>query len=102
MDERHESRAIRALGGRFNTTKLYHALNLDNNYKTTIYMIDSAIMKLSKLTKCDRVYRGMTGGLLPEQFWKSDDQGVRGGIEFAFLSVTRERDVAMTCAASRH
>ena len=99
MDERHESRAIRALGGRFNTTKLYHALNLDNNYKTTIYMIDSAIMKLSKLTKIGPVYCCLSNEVeLNQKFWATDDLGVCGGVEVPFISATRDHETVVRSA----
>ena len=59
---------------------------------------NSAIVKASKLTKADKVYRGVAGGVLPERFWTPDEHGVRGGVERAFLSTTYERGVA----AHRH
>ena len=37
---------------------------------------------------------------LPDEFWKANDAGVRGGIESAFMSTTVNRDVAMQYAAS--
>ena len=38
--------------------------------------------------------------MLPEQFWKANEYGVRGGIEGAFMSTTVDRQVAMNYAAS--
>ena len=70
-------------------------LTKGNKYVTTIHAINSAVIKLSKLSKAGKVYRGVCYGLLPEQFWKGDESGVCGGIEFGFQSTTRERAQAV-------
>ena len=70
-----------------------------NRYTTTIYVVTSALIKASKLTKAETVYRGMAGGTLPKQFWESDASGVKGGVEFAFMSTTTNREVAFQYAA---
>ena len=70
-------------------------LTKGNRYVTTIHAINSAVIKLSKLSKAGKVYRGVCYGLLPEQFWKGDESGVKGGIEFGFQSTTREREQAV-------
>ena len=67
---------------------------------TTIHVINSTIVKTSKLTKVDRVYRGVKGGVLPEAFFTPNEQGVCGGVEKAFLSTTFDREVAMHYARS--
>ena len=69
-------------------------------YVTTLHAINSGIIKLSKQTKACTVYRGVAGGVLPEQFWTPNEFGVRGGIEGAFMSTTKDRRVAMQYAAS--
>ena len=66
-----------------------------NSYQTTIHAINSAVIKLSKLTQAGKVYRGVCFGKLPEQFWKASSDGVKGGIEFGFQSTTRERRQAV-------
>jgi NLR family CARD domain-containing protein 3 len=71
-----------------------------NKYVTTTHVINSAIVKLSKLTIATKVYRGVGGGVLPESFWRPNEQGVKGGIELAFMSTTFERGVAMKYAKS--
>ena len=71
----------------------------DNKYVTTTHVINSAIVKVSKLTKATKVYRGVAGGVLPESFWRPNDQGVKGGIESAFMSTTFDRNVAMHYAS---
>lgn len=57
-----------------------------NMYVTTTHVINSAIVKASKLTRVAKVYRGMAGGVLPPSFWRANEQGVKGGIEAAFMS----------------
>ena len=38
-----------------------------NTYTTTLHVINSAVVKLSKLTIASTVYRGVGGRVLPEQ-----------------------------------
>ena len=52
-----------------------------NRYTTTLHCINSAVIKLSKLTVAAKVYRGVSGGLLPEACRVPNEHGVRGGIE---------------------
>ena len=52
-----------------------------NLYTTTLHVINSAIIKLSKLTNATKVYRGVSGMGLPDAFWTANDYGVKGGIE---------------------
>jgi NLR family CARD domain-containing protein 3 len=53
-----------------------------NRYTTTLHVINSAVVKLGKLQRAEKVYRGMAGGVLPEQFWTASEQNVRGGCEY--------------------
>ena len=64
-------------------------------------MINSAIVKLSKLTVATKVFRGISGKALPESFLKENDFGVKGGIEGAFMSTTLDRNVAMQYASTK-
>ena len=50
-----------------------------NAYVTTLHAINSGILKLSKLTPASTVYRGVSGGVLPPQFWEANEHGVMGG-----------------------
>ena len=65
----------------------------DSRYVTTLHCINSAIVKLSRLAKPQTVYRGVAGCVLPSEFWLG-----QGGVEFAFMSMTVDRDVAMRYA----
>ena len=58
------------------------------------------IIKASKLTKAARVYRGVSGGVLPESFWMPNKQGARGGVERAFVSTSHKRSEAMWYATT--
>ena len=52
-----------------------------NRYCTTLHIINSCIVKTSKLTVASTVYRGISGGLLPDAFRNPNQFRVRGGIE---------------------
>ena len=64
-------------------------------YATTIHAINSCVIKLSKLAKAEKVYRGLSGGTLPKEFWQPNEHGVKGGIEYGFSSTTTDRDKAV-------
>ena len=69
-----------------------------NRYTTTIHAIVSGIIKLSQIAELPesrKVYRGLGGMILPEKFWKPDEFGCKGGVEYGFMSTTTERDVAI-------
>ena len=65
-----------------------------------MHVINSAIVKSSKLTVAAKVYRGVAGGRLPDSFWTPNEYNVRGGIEGAFLSTTLDRKVAFDYAGN--
>ena len=69
-----------------------------NPYTTTLHAINSAVIKLGKLTAAKKVYRGIQGKSLPEQFWSANEFGVKGGVEKAFMSTTLDSRVAMRYA----
>ena len=46
---------------------LFEELCFGNKYTTTLHAINSAIVKLSKLTKATKVYRGLSGRGLPHR-----------------------------------
>ena len=73
-------------------------LTLGNMYVTSLHVINSCIVKGSKLTKADRVYRGFGSGVLPSTFWEPNEFGVKGGVEAAFMSTTTDKRVAMQYA----
>ena len=78
--------------------KLAKELTKGNGYPTTIHAINSCVIKLSKLTKAGKVWRGIKDATLPKEFWVPNEMGVRGGIEYAFSSTTVDREQAMMYA----
>ena len=55
-----------------------------NKYPTTLHGVNSAVIKLGKLTVATKVYRGVSGAVLPDSFWTPNAFNVCGGIESAF------------------
>ena len=53
------------------------------------------VLKLSKLTKACKVWRGIKDAKLPPEFWVPNELGVRGGIEYGFSSTTTDKDQAI-------
>jgi hypothetical protein len=70
-----------------------------NGYVSTLHAINSCIVKTGKLSQAAKVYRGISGGRLPDEFWTPNEFGVRGGIESAFMSTTLNRQVALMYAS---
>ena len=69
-----------------------------NLYATTIHVLNSCIVKLSKLTRVGKVYRGLADGALPERFFTPDTYNVKGGVEPAFMSTTADEEIAKAYA----
>ena len=42
----------------------------------------------SKLTVVSKVYRGVSGRVLPKEFWEPNEYNVCGGVEPSFMSTT--------------
>ena len=63
-------------------------------FVTTLHVLNSAILKLSRVQPAEKVFRGNQGGVLPDQFWKPNKDNVRGGIELGFMSTTTNREIA--------
>jgi hypothetical protein len=68
-------------------------------FQTTLHVLNSAILKVSRTQTACKVYRGVKGGRLPNQFWEPNAKNVRGGTELAFMSTTKNRSVAKNFAA---
>lgn len=68
-------------------------------FATTTHVINSSVIKLSRVQKAEKVFRGTKGGRLPGKFWKPNSDNIRGGIEVAFMSTTTNRAVAMNFAS---
>jgi hypothetical protein len=79
--------------------KAWKALCMGNDYVTTIHAINSCVLKLSKLTKAAKVWRGIKDARLPPEFWVPNEMGVRGGIEYGFSSTTTDKAQAQAYAS---
>ncbi len=71
-----------------------------NWYTSTIHAINSAVVKLGKLSKATKVYRGISNRALSKEMLMPNEYNVRGGVEFAFMSTTPIKKVAMEYAES--
>jgi hypothetical protein len=70
----------------------------ERHYTTTIHAIASALQKVARVTMLPdggKVYRGMSGVLLPEKFQVADEYGCRGGVELGFLSTSTNKEQAL-------
>ena len=70
-----------------------------NGYVNCIYACASGMRKISRLScipQGRRVYRGMGGVKLPKKFLTEKEGGGRGGVDYAFLSTTTRREVAVS------
>ena len=57
-----------------------------NRYTTTLHCLNSAIVKLSKIQKAVKVYRGMSRAALPKTFWHPSETNCRGAVEVSMRS----------------
>jgi ankyrin repeat protein len=79
---------------------LYEVFCKSNNlFSTTIFVLVSAVQKLSRCMRIPSdmlLYRGL-GGLmqLPDSFSQADANGCKGFTEFGFMSTTADRSVAV-------
>ncbi len=71
----------------------------DNRFSTTIFVLVSAVQKLSRCMNMPAgmiLYRGLGGTLeLPDSFTIADHNGCKGYCEFGFMSTTADRSVAV-------
>ena len=57
--------------------------------------LSELIGRVSPRRQGGKVYRGMSGVLLPEKFRVPDDFGSRGGVELGFMSTSTSKDQAL-------
>ena len=81
--------------------KAAEELCFGNQYVTTLHVINSALLKMAKIQPAERVYRGMAGCFLPEEFMKPNEFNVCGGVEYGFMSTTTDREVAVHYAGAK-
>ena len=80
--------------------EIYQALKDGNNvYTTTIYVLASAVISISRETKLRlgmKLYRGLGGDkTFPPHFYQSDEKGRRGMLEWGFMSTTADKAIAI-------
>eukprot|EP01051_Picozoa_sp_SAG22_P011676 SAG22_NODE_1146_length_5374_cov_7.602654_3_plen_696_part_01 len=73
--------------------------SVSNRFVTTVHCINSGILKLSRLQPACKMYRGVSGMLLPRCFLEPDQFNVRGGVEYGFMSCTTDVHVACEYAS---
>merc|ERR1719189_3197962 len=78
--------------------RLFNDLCKGNKYTTTLHLISSAILRLSKLLPAVTVYRGVRGGELPSELWDPNVLNMRGGFEIGFMSTTLDKAAAFLVA----
>ena len=69
-----------------------------NNYETSIHVLVSAVLKISRsfeIPSARKVYRGLGGLSLGSEWFTNDERGVRCGVELGFMSTTQNRNVAL-------
>lgn len=74
-----------------------------NQYGTTIHAINSCVIKLSKVVKSCKVWRGVAGARLPPDFFNVNDFGVCGGTCVAAIAVVSSPHLTLRarCALPR-
>ena len=55
-----------------------------------------ALAIVTIVTHVTQVYRGLTDKKLPQRCLQKDSKNVQGGIDFAFMSTTKKREVRVT------
>jgi hypothetical protein len=70
-----------------------------NLFATTIFVLQSAVLKISRAMKIptgEKLYRGLGREVeLPDSFYKEDEHGCLGYLEYCFLSTTSHRETAV-------
>mmetsp|Transcript_32511 Transcript_32511/g.75742 ORF Transcript_32511/g.75742 Transcript_32511/m.75742 type:complete len:1094 (-) Transcript_32511:948-4229(-) len=75
-----------------------------NSYTTTLHAICSGVIKLGRVWSIPpsrRVFRGVSGLVLPPNFWSPDSHGCCGGVELGLMSTTTKREVATHYSMSK-
>ena len=76
---------------------------LGNRYVATIHAINRCLVKLSKVTPAQKLYRGVSGMRLPDCFFEYSDATYRvsGGVEFGFMSASADKEESLKYATAR-
>ena len=71
-------------------------------FTTTLHVVNSGMIKLSRLQPACKIYRGVHGMRLPAPFEQPNVHNVRGGVEYGFMSATLDRRIAELYAGMAH
>ena len=72
-----------------------------NLYTTSLHVVNSAVLKLGKLARATKVYRGISKKTLPRSMMYDDlASNTRGGIEFGFTSCSKQKEEAVKYATA--
>lgn len=77
---------------------IYPGEDVRDRFTTTLHVLNSGVLKISRLQPAMQVYRGISRMKLPRQFTEPDQYNVRGGVEYGFMSTTTDESIAMTFA----
>jgi hypothetical protein len=76
-----------------------------NVYTTTIAVLVSAVVGISRETRLEaglKLYRGLGGDrTFPPAFFKSDNKGRKGMLEWGFMSTTADKTIAIQYSGIR-
>ena len=75
-------------------------INRGNLYVTTIFELQSGILRLAKITQASPIFRGIPG-LLPHEFFTPDAFGLQGGCDVGFAGASTERAIAIDHGSTR-
>jgi hypothetical protein len=70
----------------------------DNTFSTTIFVLVSAIQKLSQhmfVPQTMRLYRGFNSLDMPDSFFDTDENGCSGFVDWGFMSTSSNKAVAV-------
>lgn len=67
-------------------------------FTTTLHVLNSGVLKMARLQPALPVYRGFSRMQLPKAFTELNQDNVRGGVEYGFMSTTTDKEVALTFA----
>ena len=62
------------------------------------WLVPTRPRRRTELAKAQKVSRGISNRALSQDLLEPNEYNVRGGVEFAFLSMTADREVAMQYA----
>ena len=79
--------------------KIFNVFKASNLYPTSIHVLQSAVVKLTRRAKLSpglKLYRGLGGDIMfPPEFYNRDEKGRKGILEWGFMSTTGVKSEAL-------